>query len=53
MTESNGTDVICAQKLSEREVEVLRLVAQGSVARYVAERLIINPKTVEDHLENI
>jgi DNA-binding NarL/FixJ family response regulator len=40
-------------KLSEREVEVLRLVAEGSTAKEVAEKLIISRKTAEHHLENI
>jgi HD-GYP domain-containing protein (c-di-GMP phosphodiesterase class II)/DNA-binding CsgD family transcriptional regulator len=40
-------------KLTDREIEVLRLVAQGSTARDVAESLVISRKTAEHHLENI
>jgi DNA-binding NarL/FixJ family response regulator len=40
-------------KLTDREVEVLRLVAQGSTAREIAETLVISRKTAEHHLENI
>jgi HD-GYP domain-containing protein (c-di-GMP phosphodiesterase class II) len=39
--------------LSEREVEVLRLVARGSTNREVARRLSISVKTVNRHVENI
>lgn len=39
--------------LSEREIEVLRLVAEGATAREVASKLVISRKTVEHHLENV
>jgi HD-GYP domain-containing protein (c-di-GMP phosphodiesterase class II) len=39
--------------LTEREVEVLRLIARGSSNRDVAERLVISPKTVGRHVENL
>ena len=39
--------------LTEREVEVLRLIARGSSNREVAERLVISPKTVGRHVENL
>jgi HD-GYP domain-containing protein (c-di-GMP phosphodiesterase class II) len=39
--------------LTDREVDVLRLVSRGSSNRMVAERLIISPKTVGRHVENI
>jgi DNA-binding NarL/FixJ family response regulator len=35
--------------LSEREREVLQLVAEGFTARQIAERLGLKPKTVENH----
>jgi DNA-binding NarL/FixJ family response regulator len=40
-------------KLTDREIEVLRLVSDGLTAREVAERLVISRKTAEHHLENI
>lgn len=40
-------------ELTDREVEVLRLVARGRSNREVAERLVISPKTVGRHLENV
>jgi DNA-binding NarL/FixJ family response regulator len=39
--------------LSSREVEVLRLVAQGMTNPQVAERLSLSPRTVEQHLRSI
>ena len=39
--------------LTDREVEVLRLIARGRSNRDVAERLFISPKTVGRHIENL
>jgi predicted ATPase/class 3 adenylate cyclase/DNA-binding CsgD family transcriptional regulator len=39
--------------LTAREVEVLRLVAQGLTNEQVAEQLIISPRTVNTHLTSI
>ena len=39
--------------LTAREVEVLRVVAQGLTNEQVAERLIISPRTVDTHLTSI
>ena len=39
--------------LTEREVEVLRLIARGGVNKQVAARLGISPKTVGHHIEHI
>jgi DNA-binding CsgD family transcriptional regulator len=41
------------EPLSEREAEVLRLVAAGLANREVAERLVVTPATVKKHLEHI
>jgi len=39
--------------LTEREVEVLRLVARGLSIRQIAERLVIAPKTADAHIQHI
>jgi ATP/maltotriose-dependent transcriptional regulator MalT len=39
--------------LSAREVEVLRLVAQGMTDRQVAEQLFLSPRTINQHLRSI
>jgi DNA-binding CsgD family transcriptional regulator/tetratricopeptide (TPR) repeat protein len=41
------------QRLTGRELEVLRLVAEGHTDREVAETLVISPRTVNRHLSNI
>ncbi len=39
--------------LTEREVEVLRLIASGRSSREVAEELVLSARTVERHIANI
>ena len=39
--------------LSEREVEVLQLVARGRSNRQIADELVLSPKTVARHMSNI
>ena len=39
--------------LTPREVEVLRLVAQGLSNKEIARRLVISPKTAANHVEHI
>jgi len=38
--------------LTERETEVLRLVAKGLTARQIGERLAVSHRTVESHVQN-
>lgn len=39
--------------LSDRQVEVLRLVAEGLGNRQIAERLVVSPRTAEHHVQDI
>jgi HD-GYP domain-containing protein (c-di-GMP phosphodiesterase class II) len=39
--------------LTQREIEVLRLIAQGLPNKAIADRLVISPKTAANHAEHI
>jgi DNA-binding NarL/FixJ family response regulator len=39
-------------RLTERETEVLRLVAKGLTYRQIADRLVISHRTVQNHVQN-
>lgn len=41
-----------APQVTERETEVLRLVAKGLTARQIANRLVISHRTVENHVQS-
>ncbi len=38
--------------ISERETEVLRLVATGLTARQIADRLVVSHRTVQNHVQS-
>lgn len=50
---TNITAQFLLDPLSERELEVLRLVAAGNSNREIAERLFVAPGTVKRHIHNI
>jgi DNA-binding NarL/FixJ family response regulator len=47
------SDDIMMDSLTAREVEILRLIAQGLRNRQIAEQLVISEKTVGNHISNI
>jgi len=48
-----GVDYLLTLRLTGRELDVLRLVAEGHTDREVADMLVISPRTVNRHLSNI
>lgn len=41
------------EQLTERETEILKMVATGMAYRQIAERLVISHRTVQNHVQNI
>jgi len=48
-----GTDYHSADLLSERELQVIELIAAGLTNQDIAERLEISKRTVDNHISNI
>jgi DNA-binding NarL/FixJ family response regulator len=42
-----------AVALTDREADVLRLVVEGLTARQIAARLVLSPRTVENHVRHV
>jgi two-component system NarL family response regulator len=49
----DSRDRVPAPRLTDRELQVLKLVAQGMSNREVAEDLFISENTVKNHVRNI
>jgi len=52
-SEGTGNPFSKTAGLTERESEVLRLIAQGATNREIAEQLVISEGTVKNHISNI
>jgi DNA-binding NarL/FixJ family response regulator len=50
---STHSGVVAFPELTEREREVLELIAQGRSNQQIVDRLAISPKTVRNHISNI
>jgi NarL family two-component system response regulator LiaR len=50
---SSPTPVAPKHDLTDRELEVLRLIAQGKSNKEIAEELVLSEKTVKTHVSNI
>ena len=42
-----------AEHITPREIQILHLMAQGSMNKEIADRLCISPETVKKHVKNI
>jgi DNA-binding NarL/FixJ family response regulator len=52
-TTANGSDDETGAQLSKREIEILRLMAEGKQNKEIAQVLCISPQTVKNHISNI
>ncbi|MDN5860018.1 MAG: response regulator transcription factor [Pseudonocardia sp.] len=50
--EEHGRAGSVVQRLTEREADVLRLVVEGLTGRQIATRLVLSPRTVENHVQH-
>jgi len=50
---NSGIEALIRTELSEREIEVLKLIANGQDNALIAAELHISPKTVKNHISNI
>jgi DNA-binding NarL/FixJ family response regulator len=58
ITKSQSVDFVAPanetlQSLTKRELEIVRLVAEGLSNEEIGKRIFISPKTVKTHLSNI
>lgn len=48
----NQPEVPPGEKLTERETEILKMVAKGMSYKQIAERLVLSHRTVQNHVQN-
>jgi DNA-binding NarL/FixJ family response regulator len=53
MMAAPGKDDAAGPRLTDRESEILRLVAKGLSSRQIAERLVLSHRTVQNHTQNV
>jgi DNA-binding NarL/FixJ family response regulator len=53
MSDDRGKDADTGPRLTDRETEILRLVAKGLSSRQIAERLVLSHRTVQNHTQNV
>jgi DNA-binding NarL/FixJ family response regulator len=53
MTAPGKDDAADGPRLTDRESEILRLVAKGLSSRQIAERLVLSHRTVQNHTQNV
>jgi DNA-binding NarL/FixJ family response regulator len=51
-TPAGGSDDSDLPRLTERETEVLRMVAKGLSSKQIADRLVLSHRTVQNHVQN-
>ena len=49
---SEGPPVPHGERLTEREAEILKMVAKGMSYKQIAERLVLSHRTVQNHVQN-
>ena len=49
---AGDTSIVGHPELTDRETEVLRMVAKGMSYKQIAERLVISHRTVQNHVQN-
>ncbi len=53
LTASEPADASVLSNLTNREVDILRLLAHGATNQEIAARLVISENTVKNHVHNI
>ena len=53
MSAPGKDDAADRPRLTDRETEILRLVAKGLSSRQIAERLVLSHRTVQNHTQNV
>ena len=53
MSGGPGREADAGSRLTDRETEILRLVAKGLSSRQIAERLVLSHRTVQNHTQNV